>query len=146
MTWRGRERGPERGTPEPQCDRAPARKQTNRQYLDFRGIALCYRLESSASSHMPEWWRLQVQCPESSRALDFWYRAMKHGRFATFAELRATFGGVDKVGPLLVFNIGGNKLPLIAAVHFNSRKVFVRHVLSHAEYDRSQWKRKEVIQ
>jgi mRNA-degrading endonuclease HigB of HigAB toxin-antitoxin module len=24
--------------------------------------------------------------------------------------------------------------------------VFVRHVLSHAEYDRGQWKRKEVIQ
>ena len=88
----------------------------------------------------------QARFPESSRALDFWYRAMKHGRFATFAELRATFGSVDKVGPLLVFNIGGNKLRLIAAVHFNSRKVFVRHVLSHAEYDRSQWKRKEVIQ
>jgi len=88
----------------------------------------------------------QARFPESSRALDFWYRAMKRGRFATFAELRATFGSVDKVGPLFVFNIGGNKLRLIAVVHFSSGKVFVRHVLSHAEYDRGQWKRKEVIQ
>ena len=71
---------------------------------------------------------------------------MKRGRFATFAELLATFGSVDKVGPLFVFNIGGNKLRLIVVVHFNSGKVFVRHVLSHAEYDRGQWKRKEVIQ
>ena len=71
---------------------------------------------------------------------------MKHARFATFAELRMAFGSVDKVGSLFVFNVGGNKLRLIAAVHFNSGKVFVRHVLSHAEYDRGQWKRKEGIQ
>ena len=32
------------------------------------------------------------------------------------------------------------------AVHFNTGKVFVRHVLSHAEYDRGQWKRQEGIQ
>jgi len=88
----------------------------------------------------------QARFPESARALDFWYRAMKHARFATFAELRMAFGSVDKVGSLFVFNVGGNKLRLIAAVHFNSGKVFVRHVLSHAEYDRGQWKRKEGIQ
>jgi mRNA interferase HigB len=33
----------------------------------------------------------QAPFPESARALDFWYRAMKRGRFATFAELRAAF-------------------------------------------------------
>ena len=45
-----------------------------------------------------------------------------------------------------VFDVGGNKVRLSAAVHINSGKVFVRHVLSHAEYDRGQWKRKEGIQ
>ena len=88
----------------------------------------------------------QVRFPQSATALDFWYRAMKHGRFATFGELRAAFGSVDKVGPLYVFNVGGNKLRLIAAVHFNAGKVFVRHVLTHAEYDRGTWKLKEGIQ
>ena len=88
----------------------------------------------------------QARFPECAGALDFWYRAMKRGRFAAFAELRATFGSVDKVGPLFVFNVGGNKLRLIAAVHFNSGKVFVRHVLSHSEYDRGRWKRQEGIQ
>jgi len=88
----------------------------------------------------------QVRFPESATALDFWYRAMKRGRFENFAELRATFGSVDKVGPLFVFKLGANKLRLVAAVHFNSGKVFVRHVLSHAEYDRGRWKRQEGIQ
>jgi mRNA interferase HigB len=44
------------------------------------------------------------------------------------------------VGEFVVFNIGGNKYRLIAAVHFNRRKVYVRHVLTHAEYDKGKWK------
>jgi mRNA interferase HigB len=88
----------------------------------------------------------QARFPESAGALDFWYRAMKHGRFASFADLRATFRSVDKVGHVFVFNVGGNKLRLIAAVHFNVGKVFVRHVLSHAEYARGAWKRSEGVQ
>jgi mRNA interferase HigB len=29
---------------------------------------------------------------------------------------------------------------LIAAVHYNRRKIYIRHVLTHAEYDRGKWK------
>lgn len=36
--------------------------------------------------------------------------------------------------------VGGNKYRLIAAVHYNRRKVYIRHVLTHAEYDRDKWK------
>ncbi len=74
------------------------------------------------------------------------YRLMKRGRYRNFAELKATFGSVDKVGPVYVFDIGGNKLRLVAAVHFNTGKVFIRHVLTHGEYDLGAWKRKEGIQ
>jgi mRNA interferase HigB len=31
---------------------------------------------------------------------------------------------------------------VIAAIHFNRAKVFVRHVLTHAEYDSGEWKGK----
>jgi mRNA interferase HigB len=71
---------------------------------------------------------------------------MKRGRYSNFASLRATFGSVDKVGLLMVLNIAGNSIRLIAAVHFNSGKVFVRHVLSHAEYDAGRWKQREGLQ
>lgn len=83
--------------------------------------------------------------PECATALDAWYRLMKRGRFESTAELRAAFGGMDKVGPLYVFDVGGNKLRVIAAIHFNTGMVFVRHVLSHKEYDREGWKRQEGI-
>jgi len=42
---------------------------------------------------------------------------------------------------LTVFNIGGNKIRLIAAVHFNTQCLYIRHVLTHKEYDKEKWKK-----
>jgi mRNA interferase HigB len=57
-------------------------------------------------------------------------------------ELRRIFPHADQVDRLTVFNIGGNKARLIAAVHYNRRKVYIRAVLAHAEYDAGKWKEK----
>ena len=77
---------------------------------------------------------------DCATALDVWYRLIKHGQFATFAELRGIFASVDKVGNLYVFNVGGNKLRVVCAIHFNRGKVYIRHVLDHKEYDTDAWK------
>jgi len=47
---------------------------------------------------------------------------------------------VDKVGKFTVFDIGGNKFRLIAVIHYNRKKVYIRHVLTHVEYDSDKWK------
>jgi hypothetical protein len=39
-----------------------------------------------------------------------------------------------------VFNIGGNKVRLIAAIRYNRKKIYIRAVLTHAEYDEGRWK------
>ena len=62
-------------------------------------------------------------------------KVMKQNSFDTFDELKATFANADKVGKLTVFNIGGNKVRLIAAIHYNTHKVYIRDVLTHQEYD-----------
>jgi mRNA interferase HigB len=43
------------------------------------------------------------------------------------------------------YSIGANtnKYRLIAAIHYNRHKVFIRAVLTHAEYDRGDWKRRK---
>jgi mRNA interferase HigB len=78
--------------------------------------------------------------PETRTALAHWFGLMKRNNFSSFVELRATFPPADQVGKLTVFNIGGNKIRLIAAIHYNRRKVYVRSVLTHAEYDEQSWK------
>ena len=67
---------------------------------------------------------------------------MAKTEFASFAELRAAFGAADHVGKLTVFDIGGDNYRLIAAIHYNRRRVYIRQVLTHAEYDKGNWKEK----
>jgi mRNA interferase HigB len=47
-----------------------------------------------------------------------------------------------QVGKLTVFNIGGNKARLIAAIHYNTSRIYIRYVFTHKEYDRGTWKEK----
>jgi mRNA interferase HigB len=65
---------------------------------------------------------------------------MKRRNFASLAEVRVVFPSADPVGKLTVFNIGGNKARLIAAIHYNRRRVYIRAVLTHQEYDEGKWK------
>lgn len=79
--------------------------------------------------------------PDSQSSLDNWYRIVKEAEYTSFVELREHFRSADYVDGFVVFNISGNKYRLIAAIHFNRQKVFIRHILTHQEYDRDEWKR-----
>ncbi len=80
------------------------------------------------------------QQPETKGALEHWYREMKRRNFTSFADLRTIFPAADQVGKLTVFNIGGNKVRLIAALHYNRQRVYIRAVLTHQEYNEGKWK------
>ena len=78
---------------------------------------------------------------EAAEPLGVWYALMSKTDFASFAAIKRVFGSVDKVEKFTVFDIGGNKYRLIVAIHYNRKKVYIRHVLTHAEYDRGKWKK-----
>lgn len=80
--------------------------------------------------------------PSAERPLQAWYQTMERENFSDFNHLRETFASADYVDGLTVFNIGGNKYRLIASIHYNRRKVYIRNVLTHVEYDRETWKRR----
>lgn len=54
--------------------------------------------------------------------------------------LKDSLSSADLVGKLIIFNVSGNKFRLITAIHFNTNMVYVRDVLTHAEYDKEGWK------
>jgi mRNA interferase HigB len=78
--------------------------------------------------------------PDAQSALQHWYKQAKSKDFKSFVELRKTFPSADHVGRLTVFNIGGNKARLIAAIHYNRHIIYIRAVLTHREYDEGTWK------
>jgi mRNA interferase HigB len=73
--------------------------------------------------------------------LDAWYRIAKKAKWTSLADVRNTWTSVDLVGGYTVFNIKGNDYRLIAEINFQTGRVFLRHVLTHAEYDRERWKK-----
>ena len=78
--------------------------------------------------------------PNTTVSLEHWYKLMKRGNFRSFVELHTAFPHADQVKNLTVFNIGGNKARLIAAIHYNRQKIYIRAILTHGEYDKGKWK------
>ena len=85
------------------------------------------------------WGGLQP-APGFSRA-SAWYRTVKRSTWKSIMDVRQNHPHADEVGPFTVFNIGGNKCRLITKIHYRAGMVYIKHVLTHPEYDRGGWKR-----
>lgn len=78
--------------------------------------------------------------PAAEEPLQSWRHLIEHNAFQNYAELKGVFASVDKVGDKYVFNIGGNKYRLISSIAYSIQTVYVKNVLTHAEYDKGAWK------
>jgi mRNA interferase HigB len=73
--------------------------------------------------------------------LDAWFRISKKALWKSLADVRRTFASADAVGKWTVFNIKGNQYRLIVEINYKFGRIYVRHVLTHGEYDRGGWKK-----
>ena len=80
-----------------------------------------------------EFWKVH---PPAKGPMSAWFKVVDTALFPNFAAVKAAFNSADKVGGLTVFNVGGDGYRVVASIHFNRRKLYIRHVLTHAEYDR----------
>ena len=71
-----------------------------------------------------------------------WYQAAKSADWDSFGAVRENFPDADLVNSLLVFNIRRNRYRLIVFPVFSRRKLYVKALLSHKEYDRKDWETK----
>ncbi|BAU14460.1 hypothetical protein LEP3755_50070 [Leptolyngbya sp. NIES-3755] len=76
----------------------------------------------------------------SKPGLLLWYERITKNDFAGLNELRQIFPSADEVGNFVVFNIAGNNYRLITYIDWAAQLVFIRAVLTHAEYDKETWK------
>ena len=89
--------------------------------------------------------RIIIKCPENAHndleaPLEAWYRVAKKSTWVSLNDIRNTWRDTDAVGEYTVFNIKGNKYRLITKINYKSQVVFIKRVLTHAEYDKEQWK------
>ncbi len=72
--------------------------------------------------------------------LDAWYRIAKKAEWRSLDDIRKIFPSADRAGIYTVFNIKGNTFRLIAEVNYKTGRLYIRQVLTHAEYDNGGWK------
>lgn len=78
--------------------------------------------------------------PDAEAPLDAWYRIAKSAHWASLVEVRQVYPHADLVDDYTVFNIKGNDYRLIAEINYRSQLIFIRYVLTHAEYSKNRWK------
>ena len=74
-------------------------------------------------------------------SLDIWYRIAKKEKWRSLEDARRVLPTADGVGRYTVFNIEGNNFRLIAEINYQFGRLYIRHVLTHAAYDKGAWKR-----
>jgi mRNA interferase HigB len=102
------------------------------QYENIKGVRVISRkaLREFSAKHA-----------NSLGALEAWYLVTKRASWRNVSELKSDFPSADLVGRRTVFNIKGNTYRLIARVNHKSQKVFILHILTHAEYNKGDWKK-----
>ncbi len=84
--------------------------------------------------------RLQEFCrnhPDSQRPLKAWLAIVRSKNYFSPYEVRWDFPSASFLGRWrTVFNIGGNKYRLVVDMRYDLGRIYIRHVLTHEEYDR----------
>ena len=75
--------------------------------------------------------------PQAETPLRVWYAEASRADWKSPGDIKVAHRNVSFLANnRVVFNIKGNDYRLVAAVHYNRGRIFVRFVGTHAEYDR----------
>jgi mRNA interferase HigB len=91
-------------------------------------------------------------------SLKDWIRKAERASWKHFSDVRLTFSTADQVTlpsaklpsrkdgskqkkALVIFNVGGNDYRVIVSIHYKAGIVYTRFALTHAEYDKGEWKK-----
>lgn len=77
--------------------------------------------------------------PNQQQALEDLYQVLKKGEFTSPNEMRRVFPSLDNFkykDKWWVIDIGGNNLRMIAFIQFVQNRMYVKHIVTHAEYDK----------
>jgi mRNA interferase HigB len=94
-------------------------------------------LRAVSKKRLREFWTRHAGAEDP---LKTWYATAKRARWTNLIEVQRTYSSAEAVGRNTVFNIKGNAYRLIAIIEYRLQIIFIREVLTHAEYDKDKWK------
>jgi mRNA interferase HigB len=83
--------------------------------------------------------KLIAKHPQGETELLAWYKVARGSDWGGLLDVRRNFPSSDLVGMVLIFNILGNQLRLITVASWRSRRIYVKALLTHKQYDKKEW-------
>ncbi len=80
------------------------------------------------------------QYPDISSQVEQWYATVKKANWQSLEDVRLIYRDAEAVGNFTIFNIKGNAYRLIVGIDYETRTIFYKYLLTHAEYDKDKWK------
>lgn len=75
--------------------------------------------------------------PDADESLRIWYARVSKDDWERPTQVRERYANARMIGnQRLVFNIKGNHYRLVIEVNYQHRKVYIRFIGTHAQYDR----------
>ena len=77
--------------------------------------------------------------PNDKESIMDTYNVLRKGDFETPLALKEAFSSLDNFkykDKWWIIDIGGNNLRLMAAILFSSQRIYVKHIVTHAEHDK----------
>lgn len=84
-----------------------------------------------------EYW---VTHADAEGALRTWFAIARRARWRNLSDVRGTYAAADGVAGYTIFNIKGNAHRLVTKIEYRLGTIFIKAVLTHAEYDKDTWK------
>ena len=95
-----------------------------------------------AKMRLQEYWRKH---PGAKVGLEKWFKLTGAAKWKSLIDVRRIFPHADLVtvksgNTVIVFNVGGGNHRMITSIHYNTSKVYVVSIMTHAEYNKNKWK------
>lgn len=77
--------------------------------------------------------------PNDSQALMDLYRVLCATKFESSSELRGVYPSLDNFKykeDWWIIDIGGNNLRVFAFIQFRNSRIYIKHIVNHADYDK----------
>jgi mRNA interferase HigB len=86
------------------------------------------------------WRDVVAKDPTVERPIAEWHKVAQLAQWRSLVDVRNVYPHADFVEPYTVFNIRGDAYRLVVKIEYRWQIIFVKRLLTHAEYDKQGWK------
>jgi mRNA interferase HigB len=78
--------------------------------------------------------------PDVNRAIKDFCKKVEQAEWQNLIELQQDYKSAEAVGNFTVINFRGNKYRIILSIEYEEQIAYFKYFLTHADYDRDEWK------